>query len=225
MLQQDTIDFFSELRENNHKEWFDLNRKRYELVKKNYHLLVQQFIESMQIYDSRLSNLQVKDCVFRINRDIRFSKDKTPYKTHLAILLSPEGKKMNGAGYYIHIAPQEESFIAGGIYMPPPEFVKKMRAEIAGYYEELDAIFENKDFNKVFNGWDNEKKLTLVNAPKGYEDSHPALTHLKLKSYTVTHTLPQSILTDPNGVKNITQSLKLLKPLIDFINTALKENE
>lgn len=225
MLQKDTLVFFKELKDNNHKEWFDLNRKRYELAKNDYHALVSKFISTMQEYDPRLAHLEVKDCTFRINRDIRFSKDKTPYKTHLAILLSPEGKKMNGAGYYIHLDAHEGCFLAGGIYMPPPDFVKKMRAEISGFYEELDAILDNPQFKKVFKGWDMDKKLTLARAPKGYEENHPALTHLKLKSYTVTHHLPQSILSDPDGVKTISNYLQLLKPLLDFINRGLKEND
>jgi uncharacterized protein (TIGR02453 family) len=224
MLQKETLQFFRELRENNHKEWFDVNRKRYEVAKKDYHSLVQKMIDTMQVYDPRLANLEIKNCTFRINRDIRFSKDKSPYKTHLAILLSPDGKKMDGAGYYLHLDENGGCFIAGGIYMPPADLVKKMRAEILGYYEELDAVFANPKFKKVFPTWDKEAKLTLSRAPKGIDEDHPAIEHLKLKSYTVTHDLPSSILTDPKGVEKVSEKLALLKPLLDFVNRALKEN-
>ena len=224
MLQQETLQFFRELRQNNHKEWFDANRSRYELVKKDYHSLVQNMIDAMQVYDPRLASLQIKDCTFRINKDIRFSKDKTPYKTHLAVILSPEGKKMSGAGYYLHLDEQEGCFVAGGIYMPPADIIKKMRAEIMGYYEELDAIFANPEFKKVFKDWDREDKLVLTRAPKGIDENHPAIEYLKLKSYTVTQDLPKSILSDPKGVEKVSKSLSVLKPLLDFINRGLKEN-
>jgi len=224
MLQKESLEFFRELRANNHKEWFDANRKRYDLVKKDYHALVQKMIGTMQVHDSRLANLEIKNCTFRINRDIRFSKDKSPYKTHLAILLSPSGKKMEGAGYYLHMDEAQGSFIAGGIYMPPPELVKKIRAELITYFDEADAIFGRKKFKEVFPDWDREPKLMLSRAPKGIDENHPAIEHLKLKSFTVTHFLPNNILNDPKGVEKVTAKMSLLKPLLDFINRGIEEN-
>jgi uncharacterized protein (TIGR02453 family) len=221
MLTENTLQFFRELRENNHKAWFDENRHRYEEVKKDYHRLIGEILLKMQNFDKSLSHLQVKDCTFRINRDIRFSKDKTPYKTHLSIIMSPYGKRMEFAAYYVHLDEQAGSFAGGGIYMPGSEALKKIRAEISGFYEDLEDILKSKDFAKTFHGLDSDENLVLTRPPKGYDAGHPAIELLKFKSFTATKPLDNKLLTDPNGVEAVIGILKKIKPLNDFINRGL----
>ena len=221
MLSNHTLEFFRELRENNHKAWFDINRTRYEKVKKDYHRLIEEILMKMQSFDKSLSHLQVKDCTFRINRDIRFSKDKTPYKTHLSIIMSPFGKRMENAAYYVHLDEHTGSFAGGGIYMPGSEVLKKIRAEISGFYEDLEDIINSKDFAKTFHCLDSDENVILSRPPKGYYAEHPAIGLLKYKSFTATKPLDKKLLTDPKGVEIVTEILKKIKPLNDFINRGL----
>ena len=180
MLSKDTLQFLDDLKANNNRDWFLENKKRYEGVKKEYQQLVSDLLDVMKPMDSSLEMLEVKNCTFRINRDIRFSKDKTPYKSHLGVWLSSGAKGLNRSGYYIHLE-KGASFIAGGLYCPEAEDLKKMRKEIAYFHEDLEAILEDKNFKKEFKDFDRNEKDTLKNPPRGYEKEHPAIEFLKLK--------------------------------------------
>lgn len=225
MLNPQTLEFFRELRENNNKEWFDQNRNRYENVKKDYHRLVGELLLRMQKFDPSLAHLQVKDCTFRINRDIRFSKDKTPYKTHRSIVMSPYGKKMEYASYYVHLDEEEGSFAGGGIYMPGSEALKKIRAEISAFHEDLEEILASDDFSQTYNGLDKDEKFRLTRPPKGFQADHPAIELLKYKSFTASRTLPEKWLSDLRGIDEVVEILKKVKPLNDFINRGLDADE
>jgi len=218
MLQKDTLSFFDELRLNNHKEWFDKNRSRYEKVKKDYHRLVDEILTGMQKHVPGISHLKVKDCTFRINRDIRFSRDKTPYKTHLGIIISPLGKRMQNAGYYVHLDPEKGSFAGGGIYMPQGNVIKKIRKEIDVFYDDLLEIIHHENFKNTYGDIDRSDEITLVRPPKGYDKSNPAIEFLKLKSFTSSVPISKSLLTDKNGTRKVVEKLVILKPFIDFLN-------
>ncbi|MBP8887046.1 MAG: DUF2461 domain-containing protein, partial [Flavobacterium sp.] len=182
MLSKETIQFLDDLKANNNRDWFLENKKRYEAFKKDYQQLVADLLDVMKPLDPSLEMLEVKNCMFRINRDIRFSKDKTPYKSHLGIWLSSGAKDQNRSGYYIHLE-KGASFIAGGLYCPESEDLKKMRKEIAYFHHDLEAILEEKEFKREFNDFDRNEKNTLKNPPRGYEKEHPAIELLKLKSF------------------------------------------
>lgn len=218
MLQKDTLEFFDELRLNNHKDWFDQNRWRYEKVKKDYHRLVEDVLTQLQKLVPGIAHLKVKDCTFRINRDIRFSNDKTPYKTHLGIIISPMGKRMQNAGYYVHIDSDQGSFAGGGIYMPQGDALKKIRKEVDVFYDDLLEIIHHENFEKTYGDLDRSDDITLVRPPKGYEQSNPAIHYLKLKSFTATLPLHKSWLTDKKGTRRVVENLVILKPFIDFLN-------
>ena len=130
MMDKQTLDFLKDIKENNNRDWFLANKKRYEGYKQSYLATVEAFLAEMQRHDPSLRHLEPKDCMFRINRDIRFTKDKSPYKTNMAIWMSTGQKNTNLAGYYVHIEPGA-SFIAGGVYYPDPADLKKIRSEIA----------------------------------------------------------------------------------------------
>jgi uncharacterized protein (TIGR02453 family) len=224
MLSKDTLQFLEDLKANNNREWFLENKKRYEAFKKDYHQLVSDFLDAMKPLDSSLEMLEVKNCTFRINRDIRFSKDKTPYKTHLGVWLSSGSKGLNRAGYYVHIN-KEASFIAGGFYMPEAEDLKKVRKEIAFFHEDLEAILSEKNFKREFVDFDRNERSMLKNPPRGYEKDHPAIELLKLKSFETSQKFDISEVLDKNFVAKMSQKLIVLKPLIDFMNRALAADE
>ncbi len=220
MLSKDTLQFLDDLKANNNRDWFLDNKKRYEAFKKDYQLLVADLLDAMKPLDPSLEMLEVKNCTFRINRDIRFSKDKTPYKSHLGIWLSSGAKGLNRSGYYIHLE-NGSSFIAGGLYCPEANDLKKMRKEIAYFHEDLEAILNEKEFKKEFNDFDRDEKNTLKNPPRGYEKEHPAIDLLKLKSFESSQKIIFSTAGTKDFVTTVSKKLILLKPLNDFINRAL----
>lgn len=221
MLSNNSLEFLDDLKLNNNREWFLANKKRYDTFKKDYHQLVGLFLEQMKPLDASLELLEIKNCTFRINRDIRFSKDKSPYKSHIGVWLSSGNKYNNRAGYYVHIE-RGASFIAGGFYAPEAEDLKKVRKEIAFFYEDLEAILANKDFAAIFGTFNKTEKSMLKNPPKGYEKEHPAIEFLKLKSFEVVHKIDIESLTQKDFVATTVQKLILLKPLNDFMNRALE---
>lgn len=220
MLSKDTLQFLDDLKANNNRDWFLENKKRYEAFKKDYQQLVADLLDAMKPLDPSLEMLEVKNCTFRINRDIRFSKDKTPYKSHLGIWLSSGAKGLNRSGYYIHLE-KGASFIAGGLYCPESEDLKKMRKEIAFFYDDLEAILTEKDFKSEFGDFDRNEKDTLKNPPRGYDKEHPAIELLKLKSFEASQKIDFSAASKKDFVAVMSQKLIALKPLNDFINRAL----
>ena len=222
MLQPETLQFYDDLSRNNYKEWFHENRTRYDKAKADYLNLAATLLERMKTIEPSLANLQPKQCIFRINRDIRFSTDKTPYKTHLGVVLSGNKNMSENAGFYLHIDPAG-SFLAGGIYMPPSDALKKIRKEISTFYEDLVAVFENPEFKSRFNGFDQEDRLMLKRPPQGYSADDKAIEFLKFKSFTVSKPFDLSMVTDPKGVDFVIDNFKVLKPLNDFLNRSFYE--
>ncbi|KAF2332879.1 DUF2461 domain-containing protein [Flavobacterium ginsenosidimutans] len=224
MLTKESLQFLDDLKRNNNREWFQENKKRYEVFKKDYHQLVSDFLDAMKPLDPSLELLEVKNCTFRINRDIRFSKDKSPYKAHLGIWMSGGTKGLNRAGYYVHIE-KGASFIAGGFYSPEAEDLKKVRKEIAFFYDDLQEILNDKNFKKEFESLDINENNSLKSMPRGYEKDHPAIEFLKLKSFTATQVYNVSEVMEKDFVKKMSQKLIALKPLNEFINRALDTEE
>lgn len=224
MLSKDSVQFLDDLKANNNRDWFLDNKKRYEVFKKDYQKLVGDFLDVMKPLDPSLEMLEVKNCTFRINRDIRFSKDKSPYKDHLGIWMSSGVKGNNRSGYYIHIA-KSGSFIAGGFYCPEAEDLKKVRKEIAYFYEDLEEILHNKNFKTAFGDFDRNENNLLKNPPRGYEKEHPAIEFLKLKSFETSQKFDIIEVTKEDFVAKMSKRLILLKPLNDFINRALTSEE
>ncbi|MEL1243780.1 DUF2461 domain-containing protein [Flavobacterium sp. DGU11] len=218
MISQTSLLFLDDLKNNNYRDWFQANQKRYDAYKKEYKQLAEAFIAEMSTGDSSLSHLEAKNCTFRINRDIRFSKDKSPYKTNMGIWMSAGNKNFNLAGYYIHIE-KGASFIAAGLHQPEPLELKKIRREIDGFYEDLDAIVNDAEFKKLYGDLDRENILKTM--PKGYEKDNPAIEFLKLKSFTATAKLSDKDIADKDFVKKTSKKLLVLKPLVEFLNRAL----
>ena len=224
MLSTESLQFLEDLKANNNRDWFLDNKKRYEVFKKDYHQLVIDFLDAMKPLDSSLEMLEVKNCTFRINRDIRFSKDKSPYKSYIGVWLSSGVKGQNRSGYYVHIE-KGSSFIAGGFYCPEADDLKKVRKEIAYFYEDLEEILDEKNFKKEFEDFDRNESNLLKNPPRGYEKDHPAIEFLKLKSFETTQKFDIKAISQKDFVSVMSKKLISLKPLNDFINRALTSEE
>ena len=220
MLSKETLLFLEDLKANNNRDWFLANKKRYESYKEDYHQLIRDLLEIMKPQDASLAMLEVKNCTFRVNRDIRFSKDKSPYKTHMGIWLRSGSLHSEAPGYYVHIE-KDASFVGGGLYCPMPEQIQKIRKEISFFYEDLQAIVNDDSFKSTYGNLNREENSTLKNPPKGYEKDNPAIEYLKLKSYTATQKINNSDLTKSDFPQVISQKLLALKPLNQFINRAL----
>ncbi|MSP85462.1 MAG: DUF2461 domain-containing protein [Flavobacteriaceae bacterium] len=220
MISKHNLKFLEDLKVNNNRDWFLDNKNRYETFKKDYHQLIHGFLEILKPQDANLEMLEVKNCAFRINRDIRFSKNKLPYKTHLGIWMNTNKGNNNGAGYYIHIE-KGSSFIAGGIYSPEADDLKKIRKEIAFFYEDLDEILKDENFRKYFSGLDKNETNTLKNGPKDFDKEHPAIEFLKLKSFVAVQKIADAELLNENFIKTTAEKLIVLKPLLEFLNRGL----
>lgn len=225
MLQKDTLRFLSALKTNNNKPWFDANRSRYEAAKADFIQLTSEVLAGVAAFDSSLQHLQPKDCVFRINRDVRFSKNKAPYKTNMAMYLSKGGKKaLDCAGYYLHIEPGA-AFMAGGIWMPMAPELKKIRQEIDYSLTDLQQVLKAKTFKQVFGDLERNEQVTLSRPPKGYEADNPAIECLKLKSFIASAPLPDELLSSSKLVAQVVKQFAALHPLIRFLNRALDHEE
>lgn len=218
MINTETLKFLKALEKNNSKEWFDQNRKTYEQAKANYLDFVVEVLGRMKKIDTSLADLEPKQCVFRINRDVRFSKNKAPYKTNMGASFSKGGKKVQCAGYYFHLEPGA-SFIGGGFWMPMAPELNKIRQEIDYGFEEFNTIINKKKFKTSFGSLSESEKLTRP--PKGYEAENPAIELLKLKSFIVMSEVKDAELTGKELANKVVDHFETMKPLVDFLNKAI----
>lgn len=215
-----TLKFLKQLSENNNKEWFDVHRKTYENSKAEFEAVVKLVIEKCIDFDDRLANLEAKKCLFRINKDVRFSKDKSPYKINMGASINPGGKKSMIPGYYIHIEPGN-SYLAGGCYQPMPEVLAAIRQEIDYNNAELKKIIATKDFIKYFKELSQEDKLKT--APKGYEKTHPEIALLQLKHFIAIHPLKDEDVLHKNFSAYVTKVFKAMHPLNLFLRKCMEK--
>ncbi len=220
MIQKSTLDFLKTLKKNNNKDWFDKNKDKYLAAKQNIETMTDELIKSFSAFDKKLSGLKTKDCIFRIYRDVRFSKNKTPYKTNMGCAISPGGRKAEEAGFYIHIEPGK-SFLAGGRWMPSSDHLKKIRQEIDYNGKKFHSILSDKNFIKEFDKLDDSEEYKLSRPPKGYDKDHPDVEWLKLNSYIVWHEYNEKDIMSKNFVKEMAKTAKTMKPFLDFLNEAV----
>ena len=219
MIQKNIIEYLKTLQINNNKPWFDAHKKRYDEARAAFIQTVDTIIPAIAKFDSDIGNLAAKECIFRINRDVRFSKNKLPYKNNMAAYFNRAGKKGTGAGYYLHIEPGR-SFAAAGIWMPLPADLSKIRQEIDYNFNEWKKIIGGSSFKNQFqNGVD--KSNSLMRPPKGYEPGNDAIDFIKLKSFVTTKPLTDADLMSKSFVADLSKTFKTVKPMINFINRAL----
>jgi uncharacterized protein (TIGR02453 family) len=223
MLAPATLQFLKALNKNNNKPWFDANRKAYEAAKTDFTNFIDLLIEKYAKKDASIAHLKAKDCMFRINRDVRFSKNKSPYKNNMGASINSGGKKSMTAGYYFHLQPVGESFIGGGLYMAMPDQLKNIRQEIDYNWKEFHKIISSKQFKTVYGSLYMGDDMKLVRPPKGYEADNPAIEYIKLKSWIGTCQLSDADLTSKDLLKKTITSFEALQPLLNFLNHGLHE--
>jgi len=222
MLQKSTLQFLTTLKENNDKSWMDDHREAFQAAKDDLQQLVEKVIHSLGKKDEQIAHLTSKECVFRQNRDVRFSKNKAPYKVNMGASINRGGKKSTFSGYYFHLQPGNGSFAGGGMWMPEAPQLKKVRQEIDYCWEEFNKILNKKAFKDQYGDLDIEEH-TLSREPKGYEKENPAIKYLKLKSFVALKPLTDEELTSKDLVKKLIKAFEALQPIIYFINRQLEE--
>lgn len=221
MLQTTTLKFLKDLNRNNNKPWFEKNRSVYENAKTDFASFIQTVIDRQAKKDPTIKDLKAKDCMFRINRDVRFAKDKSPYKNNFGASINKGGKKSVYAGYYFHCQPGE-AFAGGGLWVPMPPDLKKVRQEIDYCFGEFKKILNAKKFIASYGDLIKDKETSLVNVPQGFEKDNPAAEYIKLKSFIAMKKLDDSILTSKQLLDETQEVFGALYPLLDFLNRGLE---
>ena len=225
-IHPDTLQFFDELQYNNNREWFQDNKKRWDAIRKDFLVFTQALIDQMLPLDPSLGNISAKDCVYRIYRDLRFSPDKRPYKTHISCFLPTGGKRNCGVpGYYLQMGQEDYGLhggcsLGGGIFMPEPKTLEAIRQEIFYNVEEFKEIMAAPSFKRYFGTefW-TLKKLSRV--PKGYPSDWPDADLLKYKDYTVNYEMPDEIVLTDDLFDQVLEVFRAAVPLNKFIQKAM----
>lgn len=222
MLATSTLSFLRSLAKHNDRGWFEEHRKSYESAKSDTESLLGDVIRRLGAIDEDVAGHIPRQCLFRIHRDVRFSKDKAPYKTHLGAYLSKGGRKSNLSGYYLHIEPGA-SFAAGGLWMPMAPELARVRQEIDYCFEEFRSILTASPFRKRFGDLRLDEEVKLTRMPKGYEVDNPAADYLRLKSFIASYPLTDAMLTEKKASKTVSDAFCALTPLVRFLNRAVEE--
>jgi uncharacterized protein (TIGR02453 family) len=219
MINPQTVDFLKALISNNNREWFQANKAEYDKARENVIEFTGELIKLMHKIDPGIDEaLDPKKSVMRIYRDIRFSKNKTPYKNNFGISIPTSGLRNGGVEYYLHLTPGA-SFIAGGYWMPEAGHLKAIRQEIDYNGHDLKHIIDDPEFVKLFGDFRKQEKLKTV--PKGYEADNENMELLKLKSFIVSHPLKDKDLFKADAVQHIAQVCTKLHPLNVFLKNAI----
>jgi uncharacterized protein (TIGR02453 family) len=212
------FNFLGELSHHNSRDWFEMNRQAYELARDTFAGFIDYLVDELRASDN-LQGLSAKDCVLRIYRDIRFSKDKSPYNTHFSAIIAPGGKKSILQGYYVSIGPQGRSLIAGGLHMPTPEQLSLFRQAVARDAAAFKVITNRKVFVEQFGKIEGER---LKTAPKGYDRAHPEIELLKLKDVTALHYFPDREVLADDFLDRAVIVCRAMKPFLDYLNEVLQ---
>ena len=216
------IEYLQELHNNNNKEWFNAHRKEYTETRGLFNNLALQLISEIRKFDSSIGPLTLQDCTYRINRDIRFSQDKSPYKTHFGVFVAPQGKKSGYCGYYFHIGVADGAnypdghLIGIGDYWCDPKALRILREDIDGGNGDFDAIVKSVDSRLSLDMTDSLKKV-----PSGFAKGTVNDDYLRLKSFCLCYKPDYAFVTDKNLVNNLVELFKSGKPFIDYINRAI----
>jgi uncharacterized protein (TIGR02453 family) len=216
MLQQHVIPFLTALAANNNKPWFDKNKALYDKALTDFSNFINELLEQMAETDPALKGLTAKEVVYRIYRDVRFSNDKTPYKTHLAASIAPGGRKSANAAFYVHIEPTGTSICGGGMYQPSPALLKAIRSEFYQVPDEVLEILHQPQFKKYFSGFWGE---ALKTAPKGFDKDFEHINLLKYKHFVVINDIPSKTVASPQLSQYIIEAHKAIFPLNRLLNT------
>lgn len=220
-MNEKSFKFLSELKHNNNRDWFMQNKSDYDIIRVEFENDVERLIAQISEYDDELRGVGVKQCVYRIYRDMRFSFDKTPYKTNMGAFMTRFGKKLDRAGYYLHIEP-DKSMICAGLWFPSPALLKAQRRAIYDNIDEFNEIINEKSFIENFGGLNFENSLKKL--PLGFNKEFEFPELLKLKDFGVVKYLPDSFFFKKDWIDEVALLFKSVKPLNDFLNYTIDEN-
>jgi uncharacterized protein (TIGR02453 family) len=221
MITKTALAFLGELKAHNDRNWFEAHKQEYKAAYADFFDTVVHLLTEVSSFDREIamSGLDPKSCIMRINRDIRFSKDKSPYKTNFFAFINREGKKSPFGGYYFHLEPGA-SFGGGGIYMPEPAVLDQVRREIDLHFDEWESLISEKVFSSQFpEGVLPSGKLTRP--PKGFDASNPAIAYLKYKGYYTQRFFSDKEVIAPGFAEELLGVFRTAQPLVGFINRAL----
>jgi uncharacterized protein (TIGR02453 family) len=221
MNTKNILQFITELSINNNREWFAINKTWYDKVRLEFEQISKDLIIEISKFDEEIKHVEVKDCIFRIYRDTRFSHDKTPYKTHFGIYIATAGgRKSQRAGYYLHLDPAG-CFVGSGVWCPEPNLLKALRKSVYDNIDELNEIRSKPEFSQYFTTFFEEDKLK--NVPPGFPKDFQEAELLKLKHYLVEYKLDESILNDDDFVMKIAAVFNCAYPFNKFLNYTVDE--
>jgi len=222
MITSSTLSFLRGLRADNSREWFELHRPEYQEAYGEVIGLAAGLLREVSAFDPAVaaSGLDPKNCIMRIYRDVRFSRDKSPYKTNFFVFINRGGRRSSFGGYYVHIAPEGESFAGGGVYMPEPAVLELLREEIGGHFSEWRSILSDEAFSKEFPEGVLPSGL-LKRPPKGFDADDPAIDYLRYKGYYTRRFFSDAGVTLPGFAGVLSDLFRTVKPMVDFLNRAL----
>lgn len=215
------LKFLSALAANNSKEWMDDNKKWYLDSREEFIEDVAVMLKGVEAFEPAMATFKPKDCIFRINRDVRFSANKNPYKNNFSAYFSAKGKKVEWPGYYVHVQPGA-SFIGGGLWMPSSHSLKKIRREIDYSGAELKKILESKAIAEVYTGIEGEK---LKTSPRDYDADHEFIEFLKLKSFILSKPMTDQDINSGNFINVALDGFQRMKPFQEFLSRAIEDVE
>lgn len=222
-------DFLRRVRLNNNREWLAANRDEYDYLRRRWLGQVDTLIEYVSEWEPAMASQTARSAAYRFARDTRFSQDKSPYKTYFSALLSPWGRKAERAAYYLHMGPDDPdgdpaatgSGVYGGIWCPSSAILKKLRHAIVDNIEEFEAICSAPDMHRHFSGWLGERLKTI---PQGWDRNHPQAEILRLKEYGRFSPVDESVFGSPDWPRIVSARMRMLKPLVDFLNYSIDED-
>lgn len=208
---KDVIDFLDELSKNNNREWFEANRVRYKVIQEKFNQFTEQLIDGISLFDPSIAGVTVKDCTYRIYRDIRFSPNKVPYKTHMGAYICKGGKKSGFAGYYFHLEPGKCVLVAG-LHCPEPKVVRSIRQEICDNGDGFQRAIASAP------GFIIDQSSKLQRVPKEFADRSSYEDYLKLKEFDLIKSFDVR-----SNLLNITlKDFSICKPFNDILNKAVE---
>lgn len=219
-ISKSTFHYLQDLKNNNNREWFSANRKRYDVVKSDFEETIKELIGSIGEFEN-MTGVEVKHCNYRIARDVRFTNDKAPYKSWLSASFSEGGRKSGRVDYYLHIS-ENESFLGGGAWAATPEQLAKLRQEIDYNAQELKAIIYDSNFVKTFGDIQGE---SVKSSPKGYTKDHPEIELLRFKQMFFLHKFTKEEVCSPDFVNKVTETARTLKPFLDYLNAIFFDHQ
>ncbi|OYX24258.1 MAG: hypothetical protein B7Z06_09080 [Flavobacteriales bacterium 32-35-8] len=225
MIRQKSLDFLKELKKNNSREWFEQNKVIYQAYKDDIISFTEHLLSELEKIDLSIANADLvpKKCLTRVNRDLRFSKDKTPYKNYVLVVFNKNAPHGNTAGYFIHIEP-DNCMVGGGVWQTTPEYLKKIRQEISYSFDEINGIISSKQFQDTYpSGIQGQSKLKkFTDFPEKREE---VVELLKMKGFCTKELISDKVLTSKDAIKTIINYFETTKPLIEYLNKAIEFEE